>query len=327
MTDRPREHNPAPPLDAPSSDVAGSPRSLDRELSGSLPCVQCGYELRGASVLGVCPECGTPVRVTILAVVDPLADELQPIYYPRLIALGLVAWVLSGMIAVLLSWRPALGVLLGLWSDARIPPVPHWWDDLIGGLLIIAMISSAAFWRPQAGLRPWMTALAILATLLHIPLMLLVSAEIDRASTTQIRTLADIWGAAGSSGKVAAISSSVDRIMLAVILVSLLASIRPVAVALIARSLAIRLGRVDRQTVLAMTAALFAAVLGDLLGLLGTHLSPHAIADFLQHLGFVMLLGGASLFSLGLVGASIDFLRVARTILSPAPSARQVMGE
>ncbi|MBX9736250.1 MAG: hypothetical protein K2X32_04930 [Phycisphaerales bacterium] len=267
------------------------------------------------------------MRVTILAVVDPLADELQPIYYPRLIALGLVAWVLSGMIAVLLSWRPALGVLVGLWSDARIPPVPHWWDDLIGGLLIIAMISSAAFWRPQAGLRPWMTALAILATLLHIPLMLLVSAEIDRASTTQIRTLADIWGAPGTSGQVAAISSSVDRILVAVILVSLLACIRPVAVALIARSLAIRLGRVDRQTVLAMTAALFAAVLGDLLGLLGTHLSPHAIADFLQHLGFVMLLGGASLFSLGLVGASIDFLRVARTILSPAPSARQVMGE
>jgi len=327
MPDRPREHIPAPPPDAPSPHVVDPTRALDRELSGSLPCAQCGYELRGVSVLGVCPECATPVRATILAVVDPLADELQPITYPRLVALGLVTWVLAGMSGVLLCWRPAIGVLLGLWSDARVPPVPHWWDELVATLLCFCAVGSIALWRPQAGLRIWMSALAVLATLLHIPLIMLVRAGIDRAATTQIRTLAEIWGDAGPTSPAAGLSASIGRICIALLLISLLASIRPVAIALIARSLAIRLGRVDRQTVLAMTAALFAAILGDLLGLLGTHLSPDPSADFLQNLGFVMLLGGASLFTLGLIGASIDFIRVARTILSPSPSARQVLGD
>ncbi len=327
MPDRPREHNSAPPSDAPSPVQVDSLRALDRELSGSLPCAQCGYELRGVSVLGVCPECATPVRATILAVVDPLADELQPINHPRLVALGLVLWVLAGVSGVLLCWRPAVGVLLSLWSEARIAPVPFWWDELIAMLLSISAIGSIALWRPQAGLRIWMSALAVFATLLHIPLIMLVRAGVDRAATTQIRTLAEIWGSAGPNSPAAGISSSIGRICIALLLISLLACVRPVAVALIARSLAIRLGRVDRQTVLAMTAALVAAILGDLLGLLGTHLSPNPSADFLQHLGFVMLLSGASLFTLGLVGSSIDFVRVARTILSPAPSARQVMGD
>ncbi|MEM1167350.1 MAG: hypothetical protein AAGI30_13795 [Planctomycetota bacterium] len=34
-------------------------------LTASLPCIECGYELKGLSVTGECPECGTAVRVTL----------------------------------------------------------------------------------------------------------------------------------------------------------------------------------------------------------------------------------------------------------------------
>ncbi len=79
-------HPPAP--DRGSSGVA----RLSRELAGDLPCIQCGYNLRGLTVKGMCPECGTSVRATLLAVVDPMAGEFRPISFPRLTAYGMLVW-------------------------------------------------------------------------------------------------------------------------------------------------------------------------------------------------------------------------------------------
>ena len=72
----------------------GSPRAwasvLASELTGDLPCVRCGYNLRGLSIREHCPECDAPVRATILALVDPRASELKPLRRPRLTGWGLV---------------------------------------------------------------------------------------------------------------------------------------------------------------------------------------------------------------------------------------------
>ena len=34
---------------------------LGLSLLGSLPCITCRYDLKGISIRGVCPECGTPI--------------------------------------------------------------------------------------------------------------------------------------------------------------------------------------------------------------------------------------------------------------------------
>src|SRR5436190_23878239 len=75
---------------SPSSRGSGTGSALGRQLRGDLPCVACGYNLKGLSIRSVCPECGTPVRATILSVVDPHAAELTPIRLPALVALGLL---------------------------------------------------------------------------------------------------------------------------------------------------------------------------------------------------------------------------------------------
>src|SRR5690606_19927036 len=64
-------------------------QAISLSLSGAMPCISCGYNLQGLSVVGVCPECGAAVRATILATIDPQAEELTPLLTPRLTSLGL----------------------------------------------------------------------------------------------------------------------------------------------------------------------------------------------------------------------------------------------
>jgi len=77
---------------------------LDRELGGELPCSVCHYELRGLSIRGVCPECGTAVRATILFRVDPMADEFRPLTSPWFTAQSLVLWSIGGLVAAVGFW-------------------------------------------------------------------------------------------------------------------------------------------------------------------------------------------------------------------------------
>ena len=51
-----------------------------------LPCARCGYDVRNLAADGDCPECGEPIRLTIIEVVDPATRRLEPIQnqkFPR----------------------------------------------------------------------------------------------------------------------------------------------------------------------------------------------------------------------------------------------------
>ncbi len=62
----------------------------------SMPCARCGYELRELQADGDCPECGEPIRLTIIEVVDPTSRRLQPIHNPRV-----VGNAIAGVVVVL----------------------------------------------------------------------------------------------------------------------------------------------------------------------------------------------------------------------------------
>ncbi len=83
-----------------------------------LPCARCGYELRELAADGDCPECGEPIRLTIIEVVDPTSRRLSPIHNPRLVGNSIISVVLFFFVAVL------LGVLAILSRGPDSLPIP-----------------------------------------------------------------------------------------------------------------------------------------------------------------------------------------------------------
>src|SRR5688572_28786068 len=132
---------------------------LSHELGGDLPCVVCGYNLRGHSIRALCPECGTGIRATILAVVDPFASELQPIRFPRIIAILINMWTGGALFAALLAWLPIVYDLLNAagWRLAR-PDI----NVALLASLAVSGIGALGLIRPHARVGTFGPALAIL---------------------------------------------------------------------------------------------------------------------------------------------------------------------
>ncbi|MEM9082083.1 MAG: hypothetical protein AAGB34_00695 [Planctomycetota bacterium] len=99
------DENPTQPEGPPQEErEASSSDTLNLALTGSLPCIDCGYELQGLTVKGNCPECGRPVRVTLMWAVDPEAEAFQLVKRPLLLGSGVLAVTVCPLITVLLLW-------------------------------------------------------------------------------------------------------------------------------------------------------------------------------------------------------------------------------
>lgn len=286
-----------------------------RVLTGDLPCARCRYNLRGLSILGVCPECGTPVRGTILATVDPHARELAPIHAPLLTSAGLVLWAASCLAAGLLILivrmdelrvfvRGAVGVDFSFWRT-----VPAW-------LLVAAAVGALAFVRPHARIS-WLHSLAaLLGAAAHLPLAYLVwqvLAVIDVEAPDPYTAVNPKWGPV----------RSMLRLGCAACMAVIILGIRPNGRLLVSRSLLMRTGRVDRQTLLVILAAVGLAAMGDVLRLGGPGMAT-STSELIHTLGGIIIAVGSLLILLGLVGVLIDTLRLRYSIATPALSLEEI---
>ncbi|TVQ30342.1 MAG: hypothetical protein EA376_13250 [Phycisphaeraceae bacterium] len=277
----------------------------------------CGYELSGLSVRGRCPECGLAVRATILYVVDPQADAFRPMRRPRLTAWAVTIWPAAALIAVLASWSPRLADLYDLFfiSPSPLPSDVGWTPAaafLVSGLAACALI------RPVPETTRRKAIAGAVGCLLYVPLIAVVwwlhtTYDPIRPAPYTIQALADG-----------------ERLLLRFLLsacgVAILLCLRPNARLLVARSLVLRTGRVDRQTIMATVAAIGLTVVGDLLRLMALGL-PRAHGDFLDLLGVMLVMIGSLLVTLAVAGAVLDSWRIRRAILIPSPSLRQLLRE
>lgn len=311
--------------DASGGAGGGTPSSrLAVSLKGDLPCVQCGYELRGVSILGVCPECGTAVRATLLAVIDPLAQELQPIARPRLVAAGLLMWVGGFCLAGVLVCGSLIRQLLMAWSLGEAVGPPRWQAWALAPLVLIAGVGALLVARPHDHVSRRDTLMAVLAALLHLPLA--------GAGVMLSNLHTQGWGAKSGSmaiGPLAVVwEPSPDRTLLRLAAgaagLGVIVFMRPVTRVLVARSLAIRTGRVDRQTLLATAAAIVMVMAGDSLGLLARTLGGTA-SEWLLLAAVTVLAFGSLLLFIGLFSSLVDSVRIARAIVRPGPSMHQVI--
>jgi hypothetical protein len=316
------EHSPAQPgSDSPRVGDAHRPqtRSLDlaRELTGDLPCISCGYNLRSISVLGVCPECATPVRATILARVDPYAGVLQPIAFPRMIAAGLLLWVVGGMLAAVLTWSLRIADAVEVLTNTGVST-----GRLIqGGVLAIAVSAvgaGASLIVPHRGVPRRQIVLAFGAVLAYIPLMFIywelhavydpprVRPYLERFSPDTTRAMLRLASAA----------------MLLIIVLGL----RPNLRLLTARSLVLRMGRVDRQTMIGLAAAILVLASGDLLHIFAARL-PLGAGNAAFIMGILLIAVGSMLLTVGIVGVLVDCTRIVPVVLRPPISRQQVLGQ
>jgi len=300
-----------PPVTPP--DVTAKPGGADREaeppivheLTGPLRCVACRYELRGLSIKGNCPECGLPVRATLLSMVDPHALELQPIERPRLVAVGLLCWAFGGVAALvfgLVAWVSAL-IDGGVHEALRT-------NLVLGGALSLCAsgLGALAIIRPHGGIPRRRIIAASVAILLYpVAFRLYVDVVLYAAPASGASLLA-VWSEGAEP-----MWWRAERLGLWLALAVATWLLRPNLRLLASRSLVLRSRRVDRQTIAATVAAMLIAAAGDGIGLTvglvgdwGATLT--LFAEVFVGLGMVLLV-------LGMSGVAIDTVRLLPAVL------------
>ncbi|MEM7628192.1 MAG: hypothetical protein AAF356_02100 [Planctomycetota bacterium] len=280
---------------------------LAGRLGGDLRCMRCAYDLAGLSITSSCPECGLAIKATLLSVVDPKAEVLAPLVRPLLVAWSLVLWSLGGVLLVLAGWGARVHDLAGGAGGAGgVTPARHALDAVaIAGLAAI-LLGSPALIRPvrrvprrevlfgAAGL-VLIVLSAFVVVYLHVRIDHHLSPYIEPVPLlrTAFHALAMLLAAAGLLG------------------------VRPMLRRLAERSWVLRHGRVQRQPLLALAAALGVAAIGDGLAMLGDQMTG-TLSGWL-HVGHMVLVAlGSVLFTVGAVNLLRDALRL-RPVLASRP--------
>ena len=313
---------------------------LDASLSGTLPCVTCRYELQGLSIAGVCPECGTAVGATILALVDPFASELRPLPRPRLLGIGLIATAVAPLVAMLVAWY-LVGVEISDWVGGTLPiraaMQPSWAWVIIAACFALSSLGAATLslqplrrkgalgevddadrFEQGESITPTARWLALVGAVGLLALTALSVNVVRTGPELAMAGMLPFWSPAPER--------TIARVIVWLLVLGVLLALRPAARALVARSLVIRTGKVGRQTILAMSAAAAMVIVGDCLGLLGLQQHRESFArDGIVIAGAVVLFMGALMLTIGLFSSVADCYRIARSILRPGPSMEELM--
>lgn len=298
---------------APKPSPAETAR-LARELTGRLPCARCGYDLRGLSVLEVCPECGTPIRATILAAVDPYAEVLQPLSTPRLTAGGLIVWSAAALIAAALTWALRVGdayvelAATPLVSAGRV-------SQASVAAMVVCALAALALAKPHRGVPVWQV-LGTVAGGAAIAGAAVVHWKLHRVYDLSHLRPFFLSGPPGAR-------RTWMRLWESALLLVAIGALWPNLRLLAARSLTLRLGKAERQGMRAMVAALAAGAVGDVLHL-ACPLLPTGAEQVAATIGNFLIAVGSMLFTLGLAGVAVDCLRIAPVLVRPPLSIRQL---
>ena len=276
-------------------------------LTQRLTCAACGYDLRGLSVLDRCPECGMRIATSILAVIDPRAQEFEPIRKPKWVAVGLLAWSAGGLLAAVCAWTLRAAELPALGND------PHLLTE--GGTRVLAMIGVAcvvvsgvgavALVKPTKRMPPRGSRLALMGVALYVPLAAafwMLHGQLDASLPSPY------FARLPDAERVAV--RAVELLLIAGIVLSLRTNARTLA----ARSAILRTGRVDRQTMYAVAVTAGLGVLGDLVRLWATH-SSGTFGQGLSIAGTTIVVIASALLTMGMAGAAVDCVRIARALL------------
>jgi len=292
---------------------AGDGREIAPDLARRISCARCNYDLRGLSITARCPECGTPVRASLLAVLDPLAHELRPVPRPGLTAAGLTLWVSGALLASLVVWVLRVSELTGVWPAWRTQA-----GMAVAALALLSGVGALALVKPHEGLPRRGRVLAAVGAGLYVPLawrLWRLHAGFD----------AGFYPAYQFGDGEAASERSWLRLSCGALIAAVIVCLRPNARLLASRSFVMRTGRVDRQTMAALAAVVAVWSIGDAL-VIGATAWGGVYAEELRMFGDLFILVGSAMFTVGLVGVAVDVWRLRGVILEPPLTLSEVTG-
>jgi hypothetical protein len=288
---------------------------LARDLTGDMRCLKCGYNLRGLSITQVCPECSLPVKATLLAVVDPLADELAPLRTPRFTGVGVVLWPLGAILACVVVWGFRLRELV---PSVGVPLISRWWITL--GLLGFALsaVGALSLVRPYPTSSRRSVARNALAVALYLPAAWCfwwIHARLDIRDPMPYASID-----AGHEVR------AVARLGVMFGAVGIIALLRPTARAMFSRSILVREGRVDRQQMVALIGAFLLSAAGDAVQIVGNSLTM-VPSDLTRTVEVLLVALGSVLITLGLFGLLRDSVRVYPVICANPLGLADILGK
>lgn len=303
----PKQQHQAPP---PSSDTG-----IVHALTGSLPCISCGYDLKGLTVKGICPECSTAVRATILARVDPGADALKPIKHKQLLALGLRITFTAALIAVASSWAMKAQETWPLLSNpnaATESAANSLWSLLHRASIALAALTAITIAIPVPGIKAAKSITAALGVLTAYPVALYAIHQIH---------LADLNKLAAYTARDADPHRITWHLLATAALAICILTTRPVIRDLVERCRAIRVGRVDRQHLVVLVSILIFTAVGSLIRLASTN---GGVFEILDPIGSIVIFIASILLTLTLTRATVDAWRVAYAIDHPPLNLKDI---
>ncbi len=256
------------------------------------------------------------MRATLLACVDPMAEELRPLRRPRLVAAGMIVWSWAAVAAALTVWAVRLDDVARLWSS---PVLDTGWA-LNAGLFFIALsgLASLVLICPVRGVCLEGRFRALFAALLYAPLLYVhfkLHGEYDR-----------IVGSPFFTSEGLDVGRSLLRLAENLLIVLIVLGLRDNAVSLAQRSIVMRTGRVDTQPMTALVSTLVLASVGDVLRLALPDLGG-VPGDLLTTFEQIIIAVGSFLFTLGLFGVGVDTFRLRRVLVRPAPGLVDILDE
>ncbi len=297
----------------------GAAGGAEVDLQGSLPCARCRYDLKGLSITSVCPECATPVRATILMKVDPHADELQPLFFPKLTAWGLFLWSVFALAGVLVAWVMFAGQVLPRWN------VPDWVAWLVPGFTALSGLCALVMVKPHkidslaashvvGKLSGAASAMAGIGVALYGPLVYCLYVEFVFA-----------WNGFMPQFGVSSIQPPF-RIVALILIALMLFLLRPNARSLAARSFLMRTGQQDRQQMASLIVVALLLGIAEAIAL-ATSTGQGANAELIEAIVTILRLVFAALFTLGLISVVIDTWRLRKILAEPPLSLRALISE
>ena len=273
-----------------------------------LACVRCGYDLKSLFADSNCPECGEPIRLTIIDTVDPAARRLPPLERPCTIGNALVG------VSLFLFLTVACAVLVLLSKASEKLPIPHFTRTLEDPIWIC--ISSA---------------LAFVAFLSLLPLI-----RLCRCGTIQefsvgialtglgLLSFAVLMGASrwilfGTTEFGAIITLLFDTMLPVLSLGIIFAGLRRLVPRLGQRSREFRLAQSSRQRMSDLLAALVFVVIGR------TGISISEYDSNLATLGTIMMVLSITLILVGLLYLIRNTFWIRSALCSPPPSLQELL--